>query len=457
MKKIFSKLARKPAAPPPPPYQLTAADEQLLDKVQRETLKYFWDFGHPVSGMARERSNVVPEFGYDLNCVTTGGTGFGVMAMIAGVERGWIKRDEFIDRLSTIVDFLDKTDKFHGAFPHFLNGNTGKTIPFSPKDDGGDLVETSFLIMGLLSAREYLAKDANNIKAAATSAKITQLWEGVEWDWYTKGTKDLYWHWSPNHNFDMNLPIKGWNECLVTHVLAASSPTHPVSADVYKKSWTKGAEFKNGTAYGGIYKNGKPENTIELPLGPALGGPLFFTHYSFMGLNPKQLQDRHADYFEQNRNHALLNRAHCINNPLGYKGYGPDCWGLTACDSHEIYNAHSPANDRGVIAPTAALASMPYTPKESMDALRHFDSFEGSRLWGKYGLVDSFSESNNWTAKSHLAIDQGPIVVMIENHRSGLLWDLCMGMPEISSGLKKLGFTAQQKAAPVAAPKPPKP
>ncbi len=457
MKKLFNRFARKPAAPPPaPPQPLSKADEQLLDKVQRETLKYFWDFGHPVSGLARERSNVVADFGYDLNSVTTGGTGFGIMAMIAGVERGWIKRDEFVDRLTKIVDFLDKADKFHGAFPHFLNGTTGKTIPFSPKDDGGDLVETSFLVMGLLAAREYLAKDPTDAKAAATGAQITKIWEDVEWDWYTKGTKDLYWHWSPKHDFQMNLPIKGWNECLVTHVLAASSPTHPVSTDVYKKSWAKGAEFKNGTSYNGIFKNGKPENTIDLPLGPPLGGPLFFTHYSFMGLNPKLLEDKHADYFEQNRNQVLLNRAHCINNPHGYKGYGPDCWGLTASDSNFWYSAHSPTNDVGVIAPTAALASMPYTPDESMAALRHFDQMMGGKLWGKLGFKDAFNEGKKWIADSHLAIDQGPIVVMIENHRSGLLWDLCMSMPEISNGLKKLGFTIKPQSAPQAAPVAPK-
>ncbi len=422
-------------------------DDQLLDLVQKQTLRYFWDFSHPDSGMARERSNVVKGYGYDLDCVTTGGTGFGIMAMVAGVERGWIDRDEARGQLEKIIGFLENADTFHGVFPHFLNGTTGKTIPFSPKDNGGDLVETSFLVMGLLSAREYFKEDP------ALQARITKIWEAVEWDHHVQNGK-LLWHWSPDHDYAMNLPIEGWNECLVTHVLAAASPTHPVPLTVYKDSWLKGADFINGGDYDGIYKNGVPSETITQPLGPFLGGPLFFAHYSFLGLNPKQLKDEHADYFEQNRAHTLLNRAHCINNPMGHKGYGENSWGLTAGDTVGGYNAHSPTNDNGVITPTAALSSLPYTPKESMQALRHFYETLGDKIWSEYGFVDGFSETADWQAKSHLAIDQGPIIVMIENHRSGLLWDLFMNAPEVKPALVRLGL--QQAAKPAAAvPKPP--
>lgn len=417
-------------------------DGALLDWVQRETLKYFTDFAHPASGMARERSNVVPGYHYDLDCVTTGGTGFGIMAMVAGAEHGWLSKDELRDKVTKIVDFLEKSDRFHGAFPHFLDGNTGKTIPFSPKDDGGDLVETSFLMMGLISARQYLQSDP---AAANLRSRITQMYEGVEWDWYTNGKKELYWHWSPNHGFGMNLPITGWNECLVTHVLAAASPTHGVSKDIYEDSWTRGRDFINGNSYDG---------TI-LPLGPDKGGPMFFAHYSFMGLNPKKLEDAHANYFEQNRAHALINHKQAVDNPNGFKGYSKDCWGLTACDSHEGYGAYSPTNDKGVIAPTAALGSFPYTPQESLAALRHFHDKLGSKIIGDYGFVDAFSEEHNWVAKSNLAIDQGPIVVMIENYRSGLLWNMFMSAPEVQAGLKNLGFAEPlQPPAPKLVPKP---
>ena len=395
-------------------------DNALLDLVQRQTLQYFWDFAHPVSGMARERSNPIPDYNYK-ETVTTGGTGFGIMALLTGVKRGWLKRDEVHDRIDKIVTFLEGADKYHGVFPHFLDGRTGKIIPFSPKDDGGDLVETSFLMMGLLSARQYFSEDKE------LCGKINKIWEAVEWDWHTRGQDNkLYWHWSPNHGWDMNLPVEGWDEALVTHVLAAASPTHPVSAKIYENVWTKGAHFKNTQS--------------TPPLGPKKGGPLFFSHYSFLGLNPKGLKDKYADYWQQNYQHVQANRTHCLANPNQYKGYGENCWGLTASDGDQGYSAHSPSNDKGVITPTAALSSFPYTPKESMQVLRHFYEELGSKLWGKYGFYDAFNETKNWVADNYLAIDQGPIVVMIENHRSGMLWDLFMGCPEVKQALKKLNF-----------------
>lgn len=401
-------------------------DDALLDLVQQATLSYFWDYGHPVSGMARERDN--DAFGYSPdNTVTTGGTGFGIMALIAGVERGFLIRDEAIARIDKIVDFLDKADRFHGVFPHFMNGETGKVIPFGEKDDGGDLVETSFLMAGLLTARQWLIPTRPDL-----AARIDRLWRGVEWSHHLRADGALLWHWSPGHGFAMNHAITGWNECLITHVLAAASPTHPVPASTYHQSWAKGRDFPNGHNYGGV----------TLPLGPDYGGPLFFAHYSFMGLDPRGLSDAYADYFIQNTAHALINRAHCLTNPGGFAGYGPDCWGLTASDTFDGYNAHSPTNDTGVITPTAALASFPYVPKEAMAALRGFLTTMDGRLFGPRGFADAFSPGRNWVAASHLAIDQGPIVVMIENQRSALLWTLFMSAPEVLVGLTKLGFSS---------------
>ena len=399
------------------------SDDALLDRVQRQTLRYFWDFGHPASGMARERSNPVP--GYDFrDTVTTGGTGFGIMAMIAGAARGFLPRDEVRKRVARIVDFLAHAERHHGVLPHFLHGASGTTIPFSPKDDGGDLVETAFLIAGLLCARQYFSDDAR------LGADVDRLWHAVEWDWHTRGDSVLYWHWSPRHDWAMNHAIRGWNECLIVYVLAAASPTHPIAPEVYHRGWTDSPTFRNGKTYDGI----------TLPLGPPQGGPLFFAHYSFLGLDPRGLSDRYADYWAQNRAHALINRAHCIANPHKFAGYGANCWGLTACDGDRGYNAFAPDNDHGVIAPTAALASMPYTPVESMAALRHFYEDMGERLWRDRGFADAFNDSAGWVADSHLAIDQGPIVVMIENHRSSLLWQLFMSCPEIDAGLRRLGF-----------------
>jgi hypothetical protein len=405
------------------------SDDALLDRVQRHTLRYFWDFAHPVSGMARERSNAVP--GYDYReTVTTGGTGFGVMAMLAAVERGFLSPVDVRERIAQILDHLESAERFHGVFPHFLHGGSGKAIPFSPKDDGGDLVETAFLIAGLLCARQYFDD-------APLCAAIDRLWHAVEWNWHTRGEDVLYWHWSPRHEWAMNHHIRGWNECLITYVLAASSPTHAIEPCVYHRGWTDSPVFHNGRDYSGT----------TLPLGPDRGGPLFFAHYSFLGLDPRGLSDTYADYWAQNVAHVLINRAHCIANPNGFAGYGANCWGLTACDGDEGYNAFAPDNDHGVIAPTAALASMPYAPREATAALRHFHDDMGDRLFRDLGFADAFNTSANWVADSHLAIDQGPIVVMIENYRSALLWRLFMSCPEIAAGLQRLGFTRTAPSA----------
>ncbi|WP_439554873.1 glucoamylase family protein [Dyadobacter sp.] len=403
------------------------SDTALLELVQKQTFRYFWEFGHPVSGMSRERSNVAFEYGDEV--VTTGGTGFGIMAMIVAAERKWQPRDSVAARLLKMVKFLSKADSYHGIFPHWLNGATGKTIPFGRKDDGGDLVESSFLFQGLLAARQYF--DGESDVERDLRNRIQWLWSEAEWDWYTQGNANqLYWHWSPNHGWAMNFELRGYNEALITHILAAASPRYPVSAQVYHKCWAQSDHFKNGKEYYGV----------KLPLGFDYGGPLFFAHYSFLGLDPRQLKDQYADYWEQNVNHTLINYKHCVANPGKFKGYGENSWGLTASDTYNGYNAHSPTNDFGTITPTAALSSFPYTPKESMKALRHFYDDLGDKLWSEYGFVDAFNESQNWYAKSHLAIDQGPIIVMIENYRTGLLWKLFMKDRDIQSGLKKLGF-----------------
>src|SRR5690606_2708971 len=398
------------------------SDDALLTLVQRQTFKYFWDFAHPSSGMARERNT-------SGNTVTSGGSGFGLMAIIVGIERGFISRQQGIDRLNDIVSFLETADRFHGAWSHWLNGNTGDALPFSANDNGGDLVETSLLVQGLITFRQYL-----NASVAAESQllnRINAFWQAVEWDWYTRGGSNvLYWHWSADKGWAMNLQINGWNESLITYLLAASSPTHPISKAVYSNGWARNGAMRNGNSF----------EDLTLPLGPNYGGPLFFSHYSFLGLDPRNLSDEYANYWEQNVNHTLINYRYSVRNPKNYVGYGDACWGLTASDGDQGYSAHSPTNDRGVITPTAALSSFPYTPEESMRALKFYYYSMGDRLWGEYGFYDAFNITEEWVANSYLAIDQGPIIIMIENHRTGLLWDLFMSAPEIKSGLTKLGF-----------------
>jgi hypothetical protein len=286
--------------------QKSLSDSALLDLVQKQTFTYFWDFADPVSGMARERSNVTD---YGPEVAATGGTGFGVMSVIVATNRNWITRDTAAGRLLRLVKFLSKADKYHGIFPHWLNGETGKTIPFSSKDDGGDIVETSYLMEGLLCAREYF--NADNPKEKQLRQRITWMWNDVEYNWQTRGgISVLYWHWSPNNGWGVNAEIRGWNECLITYVLAASSPQHSIEPGVYNRGWAVNNNFYNGKKFYGY----------TLPLGYDYGGPLFFAHYSFLGLDPHGLKDQYADYWEQNQNHTLINHAWCVDNPKHYKG-----------------------------------------------------------------------------------------------------------------------------------------
>ncbi|MBK9736402.1 MAG: T9SS type A sorting domain-containing protein [Saprospiraceae bacterium] len=409
--------------------QTVMSDDALMDMVQNYTFRYFWEDGHPTSGMARERNS-------SGDIVTTGGSGFGIMALLVGIENGYITRTEGVDRIIKMISFLQFADRFHGVFPHWMNGKSGKVIPFSQFDNGGDLVETAFLMQGLLAARQFF--DADNAAEKAIRQIITKLYEDVEWDFYTKNNSGvLYWHWSPNYAWQMNFPLRGYNEAMIVYVLAVASPKHAIPASYWNTGWTSASTYKNGNTWFGN----------KLFVGPAYGGPLFFAHYSFLGLDPRRIKDKFANYFDQNRNHTLINRGWCIFNPLKHKKYSAECWGLTASDNPTGYLAHEPGtNDKGTIAPTAALSSMPYTPTESMAALRYFYFKEGDKLFGKNGFYDAFNGNVNWYANSYLAIDQGPIICMIQNHRTGLLWNMFMKNPEILPALTAIGFVRDASA-----------
>lgn len=410
------------------------SDEEMLDYIQRVSLNYMWDGAEPTSGLARERIHLDNHYPQnDKDVITTGGSGFGIAGLLVGIERGFINRTEGVARLTKIADYLAKADRFHGVWSHWIDGPTGKVKPFGQKDNGGDLVESSFLMTSLLCVREYF-KDGNQAEQALAS-KIDKLWREMEFDWYTKGGEDvLYWHWSPEYGWDMNFPLEGYNECLITYILAASSPTHSVPATAYHQGWARSGHIKSHAKPFGYPLDVKHNGATEM------GGPLFWAHYSWIGLNPTHLKDQYADYWHVTRNHAMANYAYCVQNPKQYKGYGKNCWGLTASYSTVGYSAHAPNNDLGVITPTAALSSFPYTPEESMAALKYFYS-KGDWIWGKYGFYDAFSEQDRWTVPHYLAIDQCTIAPMIENYRTGLLWKLFMNAPEIQQGLAKLGFT----------------
>jgi len=419
-------------------------DEELLDRVQDACFRYYWHGAHPLCGMARE---CIPG---DEDLIALGASGFGILAVLSAVERGFVSRAAGLDRLERITAFLSKADRFHGAWPHFLDGRTGRAIPwFGKYDNGGDLVETAFLIQGLLAARQFF--DRPERAERALHDRITGLWEEVEWDWYRGGPDPdfLYWHWSPGHGFHIDHPLIGWNETLIAYLLAIASPTHPVPAELFTSGWAssspRAVEYRQNwgkTTHGDHYTNAHRYYGTELPVGVGSGGPLFFTHYSFMGFDPRGIRDRFTNYFKNNQAIARINHAYCAANPLGFEEYSADAWGLTASDDHSGYLAHeaSPHSDNGTLSPTGALASFPYTPQESMRALKHFYYERGEQLWDFLGFRDAYNPTVGYVSPIFMGLNQAPICVMIENQRSGLLWRLFMANEEIRKALEGMGF-----------------
>ncbi len=421
------------------------SDDELLTMLQEACFRYYWEAGsHPSSGTALENAPG------DRRIVATGATGFGIMALIVGVDRGFITREQGLARLTTIVGFLEKTPRYHGAWSHFMNGGTDQTIPvFGIFDNAGDLVETAFFLMeGLLAARQYF-----NGSSAAEHTLYERISQVVEHrrvglvSSLLRQSDALYWHWSPQWSWYINHRLTGFNEVMIVYLLAIASPTHSVPAELYYSGWAgqsrAAMQYRagwSGTKEGDRYLNGRTYYGIKLDVGVGSGGPLFFTHYSFMGFDPHALHDRYTNYFQNNRNIALINYAYCVANPGHFMGYGPGAWGLTASDDQLGYSAHAPdvADDNGTITPTGALASFPYTPQESTAALKHFYRDLGDRLWGIYGPRDAFNLTHNWFSPIYMGLNQAPITVMVENYRTGLIWKLFMSNPEIKPMLDHL-------------------
>ena len=409
-------------------------DDELLTMVQRASFRYYWDGAEPNSGMALE-SQPGPD-----HLVAMGASGFGVMALVVAVDRGFITREQGAERMLRITNFLDHADKYHGAWPHFLDGRSGKTISlFGIYDDGADLVETSFMMEGLLTARQYF--NGNTAQEKQIREIISRLWHGVDWDWFraTPLHDALWWHWSPNYAFHIANRLQGWNEVMITYLLAVASPTHGVPASTYQTGYEREGKDAHG-AYG--IKHTYFGIPLEQGYLPGTPGPLFFTQYSYMGYDPRGVRDKYTNYFRNNRNEALMNQAYAINNPKHFKGYGANSWGFTAVDgpndSYHEYGAGE--DDDGTIAPTGAVSSYCYTPQESMLAIKHWYRDMGKNLWNIYGFRDGFNETQNWYSSTTMGLNQAPQVVMIENGRTGLVWKTFMSSPEIPAMQKAIGL-----------------
>jgi len=452
-KVVFSDAAYRESSATAPVSAATHAmtDDELLTMLQEECFRYYWEGAHPDSGMMREN---LP--GND-RVVATGASGFGVMALVVGTDRGFITREQGAERLNKITTFLENAPRYHGVWSHFMDGKTGETLPlFDVIDSGGDLVESAFMMQGLLAARQYFNRSTP--QETELAKRITRLWEGMEWDWYRKSADSdaIYWHWTPEWSWFINHRLTGFNETMIVYLLAIASPTHGVAPELYYTGWAGQSDAAriyrkgwSGTDAGEKYANGSTYNGVKLDVGVGSGGPLFFAHYSYLGFDPHSLTDMYTNYFDNNRNMALLNRAYCVENPQKRKGYGVAAWGLTASDGPSGYMPSAPdtEHDKGTIAPTGALASFPYTPDASMAAFKHYYRDLGDRLWGIYGPIDAYNLDENWWSPIYMGLNQAPIVVMVENQRSGLIWKSFNSNPEIQTMLKKLDATTAELRA----------
>ena len=397
---------------------------QLLTEVQEAGFRYFYDYAQPVSGLSRIGTRANPDV------CSSGDTGFGMFNLVVGIDRGFITRPQGISRALKILTFLTgKADRFHGAFSHLIDGSAGKALPFGHDDDGADIVETAFLMQGVLLWREYFSgtgPDEVEIRKLSDG-----LWRAVEWDWFAtreNGQSFMRWHWSPDHGWLENDKITGFNECQIVYLLALASPTHAVQPQVYWQGWQ--------TA---LYATHRMQFGIPLELGPHdFGPPLFWIQFSYLGLDPHSVRFDGKTYFEHFNDICRIEMLYGQSRSNHFEGYG-SFWGWTAGYGPDNYKEYLPGGiDDGTINPSAAISSMPYVPDASRALLFELYANHGSQCWGPFGFYDSFNLSRNWFARDYLGNDVGPLAPMIENYRTGLCWKIFMNAPEIRNALKML-------------------
>lgn len=404
--------------------------DAFLTGIQAAGIRYFTAYAHPESGLAREWGRTRPNARVRRTCAL-GATGMGLLNIIVAVDRGILAREDACTLLLTQLRFLETADHYDGVSPHWLDGTTGKTVVFGGIP-GGDVVETAFLMQGLIAVREYFT--GKNVTEAEIRERADGLWRRVRWDRLVAPGHRLYWHW-PIEGRAHPMRITGSNEGHLAYLLAAASPTHPVPAAVYHEGWVGSHVVIDRTFHG-----------VPLEVGRPHGFPLFWTHYSYLGFDPRGITDHHVgDYFTHHRNVARIHWEYAQANPGGFESYGPLRWGLTASMGPDGYRAWTPVReDTGTIAPTAALSSFPYTPEKSLAMLEDLYAERGHDLWGAFGFFDAFNDSRNWVATdAWIGIDVGPIAPMIENHRTGLCWRLFMQAPEIRDAVERLGIRRQ--------------
>jgi hypothetical protein len=419
-----------------------------LDDLKRRTFNYFWVEADPVTGLIEDR---VPNRQFS----SIAATGFGLSAYIIGVENGYVSRAEAAEKVLRLLRFLWNAPQdsamsgiagYKGYYYHFLDMRTGHRY----KDVELSTIDTGLLMAGILSVMEYFNGD--EVVEEEIRSLADALFLRVEWDFFLNGTPALSMGWFPDRGF-LDAEWVGYNEAMVMLVMALGSPTHPIPEICWEK-WT--ATYDWGGYYGYEHVN---------------FGPLFGHHYShmyldFRGIYDDYMMEKGIDYFENSRRATYGNRAYCLDNPLGFKDYSDTIWGLTACDgpgylekmidgrmvTFEGYSARGAAlvhaRDDGTLAPTAAGGSIPFAPEICLPALRAMYNRYGDKLYGEYGFLDSFNPTftfgqgneEGWFDVDYLGIDQGAILIMLENYQSGLIWDLMKKNKYIRTGLGNAGF-----------------
>ena len=422
------------------------ASTPFLDSLSRKTFHYFWDLAEPANGNIPDRWPT-PSFS------SIAATGFGLTSYLIGVERGYITREQAAERTLKTLKFFVEAPKgdsvagvtgYKGFFYHFIDMKTGlrfQTVELST-------IDTGLLMAGILSSQVYFDQEnaiENQIRVFADS-----LYRAVEWDWAMNGEQTMSMGWHPEKGF-IDARWKGYNEAMILYVLALGSPTHTIPAESWK-AWID--TYQYGTYYGQEHVN----------FGPLFGHQYSNMYIDFRGIFDPYMKTKGFDYFENSRRATYANRAYCMANPAAYAGYSENIWGLTACDgpgnatkmnpnvAFKGYSARGAAQwyveDDGTIAPTAAGGSIPFAPEICIPALVEMHRLYGDKIYDRYGFKDAFNwtipntdGTTGWVDKDYLGIDQGPIVIQLENYRSELIWSLMKKSSYIQSGLKKAGFT----------------
>ena len=406
----------------------------MMDEQQKKIISLFYEGADPTTGMAYNN----PKYKETL---TTGASGMGVMCIVAGVERGWIDRAAGAEHIAKMTRFLKKATRFEGAWSHWYYTN-GAPYPFGNQVAAGEIVETAFMMGGLLTACEYFTGNSDAEKEIRENTQY--FWETINWKKFIKGDK-LYWIWHSDkvgQNNELELQMIGWNECLLIYILGMAAPDHlKIPQSIYSTSW-KGWNFATPSrkTYGYL-----------MPLGTEYGGSLFLSQYSFLGLDPRLMEDNDVYYWTQNVSHTMINRHYCIFEAPAEYNYSELNWGLTACGgcgSNSDYKGRRPfQDDDGVIAPTASISAYPFTPFYSTQVMFNM-SKNFPNLNGEYGFSISYSPSEKSVGTDYLAMEHAPMAIMIENYRTGLIWNLLMKNEYVQKGLQLAGMKSQPNYQP---------